>query len=169
VPGFDSGQGEHDVQTGFVEYRGQTGMGGAFPPVPVSLRGGYLVRERCRPVLPLAERAVTCLRAQNAAADCKRPEECVMERRTVAKFRRASGDCKSASCPALIALIDRRGKHTALLWLEQRPSRCSGVPAFSVRGQVHKQPLFEYDTRIVGGDAQQSLVVVVQGPVKAHH
>lgn len=74
-----------------------------------------------------------------------------MERRTVAKFRRASEDCKAASCPALIALIDRRGKHTALLWT----SMCSGGVKFT------NCPFGRAEQR---GDGQQSLVVVVQGP-----
>jgi hypothetical protein len=39
-----------------------------------------------------------------------------MERRAVGKFRRAAEPCQSASCPALIALIDRRGKQNLLCY-----------------------------------------------------
>jgi hypothetical protein len=57
------------------------------------------------------ESAVTCLRAHTAVAGSERPEERAMERRAVGRFLRAAEPCQSASCPALIALIDRRGKH----------------------------------------------------------
>jgi hypothetical protein len=87
------------------------------------------------------ERAVTCCRAHNAAADCRPPEKLGMERRTAAKFRRASEHYKSASCPALIALIDRRGKHTALLRTRASLKAVFEFPGLERAGSVHEQPL----------------------------
>lgn len=85
------------------------------------------------------ESAVTCRRAHTAVADSERPEEQAMERRAVGRFRRAAEPCESASCPALIALIDRRGKHKLPCYglKKRRRSSCSRDRAFRWRTQVH--------------------------------
>jgi hypothetical protein len=88
------------------------------------------------------------------AASRQPPEQRAMACRVVAMSRRAAEPCQSASCPALIPLIDRRGKQFALLRPKRLPA-CVHVTRrrwdTAVRNRVTAGRRFEQGARVDEG------------------